>query len=842
MALVKSGRKPKTEEEKAAEAAALILRRRKAQETFVDFCRELAPHEPPAKHHQMLCDALDEVARGENDRLMVFMPPGSAKSTYASRRFPAYFLGKYPDKSIISASYGEGLATGFGKEVRNIVNSREYNFIFDTQLSEDSRAKGEWETKQGGSYYAVGVGSGVTGRRADCLPGDTIVITGEGEKRIDEIDITSKTCYILSYDKKPVYSRVLAIVSREAEATFRIHTQSGRVVEATGNHRIYTQSGYVRACDIAEGTVLLSLVPEGVCSNSLRLSKEVKEKYARILFNVLRGLSLERFQWKSTSNLQNLWSSINFRKPIKVLWRCLQKNSKEKIRQKEKEAQKHRMWFLWDRISPSLLFDKILWDGLQERRTCFAHDGQEQSRLAQWHESFKGATSFSQNVSESPPKDYRKGWWQVCGLLKNKKTPRPSHQSKSIRQSLGQFSDFVRRLSSKMACWRTVKAKEDTVVLVERLYEPKKVFDLQVERTECFFANGILVHNCLILDDPVKGREAADSETERNRIWNWYLSDYISRFKLGQKKAQIIVQTRWHQDDLSGRILPKDWDFQSGTYVGFDGQKWKVICFPAQAESDDVLGRKKGEWLWPEDTSPEEWEEIKQTQMKGDVRNWSALYQQRPQPESGVFFKREWFQRFHLGEEPKVSKYGATDYAVTKGGGDSTEHGIGGFDEDKHLWMLDWWSGQETLDVSIEEQVRLAKLHHPYSWISEVGVIRRAVEPFLVKRQRDKDGEIFRMEWFNHIGDKGAHARSIQAMASQGMVHIPYCDWGEALIDQLVKFIPNTNYQDDKVDVMGHFGRKVDSAFTPTEIIKEKKIVRDSYGFDEDEVASWKLM
>jgi hypothetical protein len=99
---------------------------------------------------------------------MVFMPPGSAKSTYASVRFPAYYLGRLKNKNIICGSYGSDLATSFGRKVRNLVDSRECKNVFpELSLTEDSRSKGEWETKDKGTYFAVGVGSGVTGRRAD---------------------------------------------------------------------------------------------------------------------------------------------------------------------------------------------------------------------------------------------------------------------------------------------------------------------------------------------------------------------------------------------------------------------------------------------------------------------------------------------------------------------------------------------------------------------------------------------------------------------------------------------------------------------------------------------------
>lgn len=98
---------------------------------------------------------------------MVFMPPGSAKSTYSSILFPPYYLGRHPDHLILGASHTAELAERFGRRVRNIVDSRPYHHLFEFGLSGDSRAAGRWETERGGEYYGVGVGGSITGRRAD---------------------------------------------------------------------------------------------------------------------------------------------------------------------------------------------------------------------------------------------------------------------------------------------------------------------------------------------------------------------------------------------------------------------------------------------------------------------------------------------------------------------------------------------------------------------------------------------------------------------------------------------------------------------------------------------------
>jgi len=339
-----------------------------------------------------------------------------------------------------------------------------------------------------------------------------------------------------------------------------------------------------------------------------------------------------------------------------------------------------------------------------------------------------------------------------------------------------------------------------------------------------------------VIDDPVKGRKEADSEMVRNTTWEWYKSDFITRLKPGA--SQILIQTRWHEDDLSGRILPDSWDGESGDFEGFDGQLWRVICIPAEARSGDILGREPGEYLWLDWFTPDYWEETKRTQQTEDIRNWTSLYQQTPRPEEGSFFKRDWFNRYKVGDEPeRLTVYGSSDYAVTEGDGDYTEHGIGGFDRKEDLWLLDWWSGRASTDVWIDEEIRLAKRHDPIVWVAEGGVIRRAVEPYL-KKEQQRQNEWCRLEWITSNKDKAANARSFQGLSSQGKVWIPNTPWGDELIDQLISF-PAGKY-DDKVDVCGLFGRILDQTFAPGLIETEAKTESDAYGFDNDDEETWK--
>jgi predicted phage terminase large subunit-like protein len=150
-------------------AAAELLARRIARRDLLGFTRYTHGTYTPAPHHERICTALEAVARGDTKRLMVFMPPRHGKSELASRRFPAWYLGAYPKHQIIAASYNSELASDFGREVRNIVGSREYRVLFDTALAADSQAANRWHTSAGGSYVAAGVGTAITGRGAHVL-------------------------------------------------------------------------------------------------------------------------------------------------------------------------------------------------------------------------------------------------------------------------------------------------------------------------------------------------------------------------------------------------------------------------------------------------------------------------------------------------------------------------------------------------------------------------------------------------------------------------------------------------------------------------------------------------
>jgi len=148
----------------------IMLEKQLARDTFLGFVYKCWPTFISGRHHKIMAKAFERVANGECKRLIINMPPRHTKSEFASYLLPAWFLGKYPNKKIIQSSNTGELAVGFGRKVRNLVDSDVYKAIFpDFELQQDSKAAGRWNTNKGGDYFAIGVGGTVTGKGADIL-------------------------------------------------------------------------------------------------------------------------------------------------------------------------------------------------------------------------------------------------------------------------------------------------------------------------------------------------------------------------------------------------------------------------------------------------------------------------------------------------------------------------------------------------------------------------------------------------------------------------------------------------------------------------------------------------
>lgn len=305
-----------------------------------------------------------------------------------------------------------------------------------------------------------------------------------------------------------------------------------------------------------------------------------------------------------------------------------------------------------------------------------------------------------------------------------------------------------------------------------------------------------------VVDDPYKDRAEADSPAIRKEVWDWWV-DVVTTRLMSDLGSIILVMTRWHDDDLVGRLT----DPQNPCYTTGEAEEWHVINLPALAEEDDVLGRKPGEALWPEKFSAA----YLQQRRAANPRNFSALYQQRPSPVEGHYFLADMFQTYKSMDAAPVKDlriYAASDHAVgVKQEHDRTCMLIAGLDRQHRLWLLDCVWKRMKPDDAVEQMLALATRWKPVSWFLEAGQIRRSLEPFLLKRSRETKRPILLSE-VSTRGDKVQKAQSIIAHMSMGGVLFPsFAPWYEQAREELLKF--DTARHDDFVDTLSLFGLKL---------------------------------
>ena len=148
----------------------MLEKQKVSQDLYMDFVKRIWPSFIEGRHHKIYADKLQQVADGKIKRLIVNMPPRHTKSEFASYLFPSWLMGRRPDLKIIQATHTAELAVGFGRKVKNLIDSDDFRDVFpDVKLAADAKASGRWSTNKGGEYYAVGVGGALAGRGADLL-------------------------------------------------------------------------------------------------------------------------------------------------------------------------------------------------------------------------------------------------------------------------------------------------------------------------------------------------------------------------------------------------------------------------------------------------------------------------------------------------------------------------------------------------------------------------------------------------------------------------------------------------------------------------------------------------
>lgn len=312
------------------------------------------------------------------------------------------------------------------------------------------------------------------------------------------------------------------------------------------------------------------------------------------------------------------------------------------------------------------------------------------------------------------------------------------------------------------------------------------------EYMSCGILSGVTGNRAdvLIIDDPIKGREQANSQVIRNKTFDAYQDDLLTRLKPGG--SVILIQTRWHEDDLAGRILPEGWRGESGDILCKDGNVWRVVCVQAECrQATDPLGRKEGEYLWPEWFTQNHW-----NQYKVNPRTWGSLYQQVPSPLDGDMFTPMMITVIDALPHGAIKWIRGWDLAATEGSGDYTRGLKLGRHEDGRYIISDLVGGQlGTLkrDTLIKNTAALDGRGVTQDLPQDPG---QAGKSQVLGFGKLLDG--YHMLSRVESGDKETRAEGAATQVNAGNVYMLRADWNAAVINELRGF-PNGTY-DDIVD------------------------------------------
>ncbi len=322
-----------------------------------------------------------------------------------------------------------------------------------------------------------------------------------------------------------------------------------------------------------------------------------------------------------------------------------------------------------------------------------------------------------------------------------------------------------------------------------------------------------------VVDDPIKSDQDAQSETHRNMVWNWFNKVVFTRCHAGS--SVVVVHTRWHEDDLIGRLCDPDHPERNKKYAGIS-DRWTYIDLPAVVREPQLaealgltlemptdplvieqFGNVPMSALWPERKGLEFLAEARQM----DARGFDSLYMGKPAPEDGDYFKASMIVEYSAQDLPKNLRiYAASDHALkAKEKNDATCMLVVGVDERDDIWILDAVWDRIPTDKQVEEMLRLGGERRPIIWWAGQDHISGSIGPFLKKRMLETKTYLHITE-LPERGDKEQKAQAIKGRMAMGKVHFPrQASWFQAAKKEILMFPSGTH--DDFVDALANLGR-----------------------------------
>lgn len=668
----------------------------------------LSPSWVTRPHTQVIAEALQDAVSEPGSRTAVITPPQCGKSTLCSIWAPFWLLMGSPGSRIITTSYGQRLAERNGRAVRNLV--RDHGHRWGRRLAPDARSVSEWYLTQGGGILSAGVGAGITGFPADCISEDVSLTTSMGPVPIGEFVASGCRADVLSYNHDTgltEWQPVEAARVIEDRPLVEVVTQHGRKFRCTPDHRVYVPDrGYTAASELRPGDPIVSqlrqchgesredagevLLPEmqdllraggqempsvrgGVPAQSIRLGENGSQRdYPRMLVSMQVTAADERRKEIPLSDLRNAPEEQDGEL---VLLRRLPSTEGN-----PQETAREGMHRVRNGLPTAIEQERVLHQELRGPGALDANGGSRELAL-------QGERRLLSSFPRDAPTHFAPRSSRVCELRSNGNfhhrgdqdgwedtkvdLRHPPHQREPQGQSTGEPDHSVSTVPS-----HPPQVCEDAVAVVRNVRgEDHRVYDIQVAGNRNFFADQVLVHNCLIIDDVYKNRADAESPVVREGVWDWLSSSALTRLAPGA--PIFMIGTLWTPNDPILRLVEQEGRVE-------EGGRWRVVHMPAIADlqltrGTDPLGRVDGDPLThPKIDSADRagmlahWEDKRSGVL---TRDWLALYQGDPHPRDGALVSWEVMEAVFIAQVD-IPEAGRTVVAVDPSGGGADEVGI----------------------------------------------------------------------------------------------------------------------------------------------------------------------
>lgn len=612
-------------------------------------------------HTDAIADHLQAVYDGHIKNLIINIPPGLGKSMIASVLWPAWCWARKPSLQFMGASYEAQLSTRDAVKCRTLMSTPWYiNFFRSTSspflvtpwdFEDDQNLKTMYKNTARGHRQAIGVGGKGTGYRGDCLAAGTVIDTEAGPIAIEALCAMAAPPRVWSLNHetgKVELARILA-TSQQNKRVREIRTVAGSAIRCSDEHKIYANGDYVRSDDLKQGDALIksrgASVPslQGDLSETYLRNKEAAKTRAHAVLLKALFYGLHERAARQGDLVRGLWGACvqslgNAARGLDLLLGGVQARAQVK-------GHAGHMPLLQGGIYLEQFQAPALLEGMRGQDSQFEHDRRGKLAL-QGGSQLRGVVPFNEapdigagrvSVRQlQSARDYERDYVEGSGIRKIQ--PDYSSHRRAPAKQLGEQPDHALHLVSHEA----PQVEEDSIALVGGLgRESEPVYDLQLDRNHNFFANKILVHNCLIIDDPISAGDA-HSKVKREAAIRWKDETMSSRFNNKAEAREVLIMQRLHEEDLTGHLLQKG--------------GWEHLRLPARFEAKDPCRTRTwhGADFWKDPRKeegallfPALLSDKVLTKMKVDTGSYgfAGQYQQRPAPASGGIIKSEWFNR-----------------------------------------------------------------------------------------------------------------------------------------------------------------------------------------------------